>query len=107
MTVEVEIAALKGRLAIAESERDAWRAAGWMENYLAACSMVDSLALRLERLEATPRDADAVLVQPTESELVLMGALGIRRVDGVYCWGEYRYERLADALAYAKRVLTG
>ena len=41
------IAGLKRRLARAESDRDAWRAAGMQENYLGACSMVEALTLQL------------------------------------------------------------
>jgi GST-like protein len=43
-----QIDALKRRLALAEEERDALRAAGQEENYLQACSMVEALELQLE-----------------------------------------------------------
>ena len=171
---DAEIAVLKARLAKAESERDTWRAAGNQESYLEACSMVDALALQLERLEgaarhraaprapiipstkppgsspsapqhevaklitfngrqysyrgyrydrlaeatdyarldrsrafADPGADDAAPLEPTaapnEAELDLMRTLGIRFADGVFHWREYRYDRLADAMAYASR----
>jgi GST-like protein len=42
------IEALKRRIALAEEERDALRAAGQEESYLQACSMVEALELQLE-----------------------------------------------------------
>jgi hypothetical protein len=54
--------------------------------------------------DAPPAPAEAPL-PPTENERVLMSALGVSFVDGMYCWREYRYERLADALACAERAL--
>ena len=41
---------------------------------------------------------------PNAAELVVMRALGITFVDGVFHWREYRYDRLADAVAYAGLV---
>ena len=38
---------------------------------------------------------------PTEADRPLMQALAIRFEDGAFHWGEYRYDRLADAVAYA------
>jgi len=40
---------------------------------------------------------------PSESELELMCTLGISFADGLFHWREYRYDRLADAVAYARR----
>jgi hypothetical protein len=40
---------------------------------------------------------------PSEAELRVMRKLGITFADGVFNWREYRYERLADAVAYARR----
>ena len=51
MTCHEAIAALKQRLAKAESERDAWRASGRQENYLEAYSMVEALEMQLDRME--------------------------------------------------------
>ena len=44
-TLRDEIAALKLRIAGAESQRDGWCAAGQHEKYLEACSLVDALEL--------------------------------------------------------------
>lgn len=49
MTFHQDIAALKDRIAKAESERESWRISGMQEKYLEACSVVDALALQLER----------------------------------------------------------
>jgi hypothetical protein len=40
---------------------------------------------------------------PSEAEVELMRTLGISFADGVFHWREYRYDRLADAVAYASR----
>src|SRR5436309_9750774 len=95
---ETQIAGLKWRLARAESDRDTWRVAGMQENYLGACSMVDALTLQLDQLERIAR----LPVAPSEAELELMRTLGISFADGVFHWREYRYDRLADAVAYAR-----
>jgi hypothetical protein len=39
---------------------------------------------------------------PSEAELRVMRKLGITLADGVFHWREYRYDRLADAVAYAR-----
>ena len=57
--------------------------------------------------DATPDNAPAGLPpSPTENERALMGMLGITCVEGGYRWRQYRYEHLADAIAYARRALT-
>lgn len=38
---------------------------------------------------------------PTDAERTLMQALAITFENGTYRWGEYRYDRLGDAVAYA------
>ena len=48
MTFQEEIDALLSRIAKAESERDAWRAAGPEEKYLEAYFMVEALELQLD-----------------------------------------------------------
>jgi hypothetical protein len=174
VTVDAQIAELKARLAIAESGRDTWRAAGNQENYLAAYSMVEALAMQLEALERTPRfpaaaaEAGSVYIaspaaspdasggpaapditfngrrygyrgyrydhlaeavnyaeldrsrafadpgaddaaplervpRPNAAEREHMRTLGITYADGVFSWRGYRYDRLADAIAYARR----
>lgn len=45
---------------------------------------------------------DSLLI-PTGAEREVMRALDITFVDGVFHWREYRYDRLADAVAYARR----
>ena len=40
---------------------------------------------------------------PSAAEVVLMRSLGITFAGGVFHWREYRYDRLADAVAYARR----
>jgi len=175
MTPRADIAGLKARLARAESERDAWRAAGRQESYLAAYSMAEALALQLEELQRTARLAPAPRVAviastappadapdareremaelcitfngrsygyrgyrydgladavnyarldrarafadpgaddaappedahaPSDAERELMRALAITFAGGAFHWREYRYDRLADAVAYARR----
>ena len=50
-----DVGTLKDRIAKAESERESWRISGMQEKYLEACSMVDALALQLERAAARSR----------------------------------------------------
>jgi hypothetical protein len=47
---------------------------------------------------ATPQQVEA----PSESQRQLMNTLAITFQDGVYRLGAYRYDRLADAIAYAR-----
>ena len=73
----------------------------------------DSLAdavnyARLERANAGARaqisatPAPEQVEAPSESQRLLMNTLGITFVRGVYQLGAYRYDRLADAVAYAR-----
>jgi hypothetical protein len=50
MTFKEEIAEVQGRIARAQSERDAWRAAGRQERYLEAYSRIAALDVQLEQL---------------------------------------------------------
>lgn len=50
MTRKEAIDALRARIEVAESERDAWRAAGMQERYLKAYSRCEALELQLARL---------------------------------------------------------
>ena len=107
MTAELEIAALETRLAIAEAERDGWRAAGRAENYLAACAMVESLAVRLERLQSTPRGTAALAAaeppgDSSDERARQMAELCISFNGRDYVYRGYRYERLGDAVNYAR-----
>ncbi|WKB55846.1 hypothetical protein [Eleftheria terrae] len=47
--------------------------------------------------------ADAV-AWPTAEEMELMGALSISFDQGVFHFGEYRYDRLSDAVNYARLI---
>jgi hypothetical protein len=64
---------------------------------------------RLDRARAfaDPGGSDAVALErttaPSEADTEVMRTLGIRFADGVFHWREYRYDRLADAMAYASR----
>ena len=51
------MAALRDRIAKAESELDRWRAAGMQEKYLEAYSMVEALELQLDRLRQAANTA--------------------------------------------------
>jgi hypothetical protein len=48
MTLQQDIAAIRGRITKAETDRDAWRAAGLQEKYLEACGLVDRLERQLD-----------------------------------------------------------
>lgn len=102
MSFQEELAALRERIAKAESERDRWRSAGSQEKYLEAYSTVEALELQLERLRhAGPAPAlksDATLPEPERSMAELFIAFNGRH----YFYGSYRYERLADAVSYAR-----
>ncbi|MED5619152.1 hypothetical protein [Ideonella sp. BN130291] len=50
MTAEDELDVLKGRIAKAETEMEAWRASGPQEKYLEAFCNVESLENRLDQL---------------------------------------------------------
>jgi hypothetical protein len=41
---------------------------------------------------------------PTADERTLMASLGIAVADGAYRFGDFRYERLSDAVNYAKLI---
>jgi hypothetical protein len=55
MSFQEDIAAIKDRIAKAESGRDSWRVSGRQEKYLEAYSMVEALELQLERLRQAAR----------------------------------------------------
>jgi hypothetical protein len=123
MTFQDEIAALRARLAKAESDRDAWRTSGMQEKYLEAYLLVEALELQLDRLRqeglrtAPKDDARAPVVQPGEppwpgarggavdapgeSER-LMSEFSISHDGRHYQYGRYRYDHLADAVSYAR-----
>ena len=75
--------------------------------------LADAVAYaRLMRSRPTRPDAggtftqgSATWVPPTDDERDLMASLGIRLVDGTYRFAEFRYERLVDAVNYARLTL--
>lgn len=89
-----DLVELRRSLARAESERETWRASGNMEKHLEACSAAAALELRLDRLEKALRESAGELAEP--------GAPAITFNGRQYCYGPYRYDRLADAESYAK-----
>ena len=48
MTLQEDIAALRDRIAKAESDRDVWRASGQEEKYLEAYFLLEALELQLD-----------------------------------------------------------
>jgi hypothetical protein len=163
MTFKEDIAALRHRIAKAESDRDTWRASGMQEKYLEAYTQVEALELDLDRMrqqglrtvtENEPRTererlmarysityngrqyqydryrydaltdavdyariqrgrpggdstdpmapAQDVVETPDESQRELMAELAITFQDGIYRLGDYRYQRLGDAVNYAR-----
>jgi len=71
---------------------------------------VNYAELDRSRAFADPGADDAAplerLPRPSAGDRKRMRGLGITYADGVFHWGEYRYDRLADAIAYARRVET-
>jgi hypothetical protein len=68
---------------------------------------IDYARLDRSRAFADPGVDDALPLEhsttPSESELALMRTLGISFTAGVFQWRQFRYERLADAVVYARR----
>lgn len=74
----------------------------------------DALAYA-ELMKSRPRQVDEVgphrqnrenpsVLPPSDADLVLMARRAITFRDGIYYFGEFRYDRLADALDYADRT---
>lgn len=55
MSFREEIAALRGRVDKAKSERDGWRVSGRQQKYLEAYTTVEALELQLDRLREAAR----------------------------------------------------
>lgn len=127
-TLRDKLAALRSRISGAQVRRDTWRASRNPEKYLEACSRVDALEAEFDALTRSgyhyDRFADAIAYArldrgrgcpdvghetqpmqprppPTEDDLVRMQALDVTFENGVFHWRGFRYDRLADALAYA------
>lgn len=75
--------------------------------YQYAAFRYDQLADAIAYARQHPEEARAaggawVQAAPDGTERELMASLDITYVDGVYRLGEFRYERLADAVNYAR-----
>ena len=112
MTFNDQFADLRGRIAKAEAERDAWRASGMQEKYLEAYSAVEALELQLEGLreEGLRPSAEPKATAPAPARSPdaagdrrrLMAEFAITYNGRYYFYDRYRYDRLDDALEYAK-----
>jgi hypothetical protein len=112
MTFKEEIEALRGRIAKAETERDTWRSSGMQEKYLEAYSAVDALELQLERMRQQGlrafAKAEVASSGPARSSdsagerQRLMAEFSITYNGRYYHYERYRYDRLEDAVDYAR-----
>lgn len=102
MTFKEEIAALRGRIAKAESDRDTWRASGMQEKYLEAYSRVDALELELDRMRQQGLRTMAENAPPRTERERLMAQYAITYNGRQYQYDRYRYDGLADAVDYAR-----
>lgn len=96
MTHLEKMAELEARLASAETERDTWRTSGMQEKFLEAFSRADALTLQLDAMR---------LARPAEESVPEMTKLGVHFDGRQYRYRDYRYDRLEDALAYARLEL--
>ena len=111
MSVQQNIATLQVRIAKAEAERESWRVSGMQEKYLEAHSTVDALelqldALRQEGLRSSARNdarfSDADSADPADDRARLMARFSITFDGRQYQYDRYRYDRLEDAVSYAR-----
>lgn len=111
MTFYEEIAELQSRIARAHVERDTWRSSGMQEKYLESHSMVDALEVQLDRLRqqglrvSARNDARYAGAGAPDAALErerLMAELSITYNGRQYQYDRYRYDRLDDAVAYAR-----
>jgi len=67
---------------------------------------VDYAKLERTRVVGAPRKiptpTPAMCNEPSDTDRELMSSAGVIFANGVYHFGEYRYDKLADALAYAR-----
>jgi hypothetical protein len=123
MSITEDTAATRGRITKAEQERDRFLDAGMQERYMEACSMVQALEQQLEhqhqaalsaRQENETMLADfriaeriaynagrAMAVEPENRERLML-AYAITFDGRQYAYDRYRYDRLADAVNYAR-----
>jgi hypothetical protein len=123
MTIADEIAVLRGRILKAEVERDRFLAAGMQERHLEACSLIDALELQLEHehqaglrarqddetlladlriAERIAHNAGHAMADEPENRKRLMRAYGITFDGRQYLYDRYHYDRLADAVNFAR-----
>jgi hypothetical protein len=111
-----DIAEIRTRIAKATLDCNTWRAAGFSEKYLEACSLMEALEVEMKalggaRVSAQTREVlhnpDGPAVSPPVTSITgdreqLMAELSIA-YDGVrYYYDSYRYDRLDDAVNYAR-----
>ena len=122
-----DIAALRSRLAKAEHDRDTFLASRMPERHQEACSMVDALELQLQRqyeaalnaecendgmladfriAERIANNAGRDMADLPEHRERLMLAFEITFDGRQYVYDRYRYDRLADAVNYARLQLS-
>ena len=123
MSITDDIAATRDRITKTERERDRFLAAGMQERYLEACSMVQALEQQLEHQHqaalSSRRENETMLAEFRIAERIAYNAGRARAVepenrerlmlayaitfDGrQYVYDRYRYDRLADAVNYAR-----
>jgi len=123
MSFDQDIANIRERIARAEFDRDHWRTSGRQEKYLEAYSMVEALELELDLLRrerfavaasserlsqshALPAaKADSMDTTDAGERERLMAAFSITFTGRQYQYAQYRYDRLDDAVGYARRQL--
>ena len=112
MNHDDQMAAWRARLARAEAERDTWRSTRMQENYLEAYSRVEALSLQLSDmhhagLRALAESGPMPISEPgmVDEQERMMSSLAIRFDGRQYCYRDYRYDRLDDAIAYAQLQL--
>lgn len=99
MTPSRSIAEVQERLARVTADCEAWRAAGMGERYLEAYSLMEALQAELA---AMPAPASTPLPAEVRDDERLMAELSITWDGRSYHYGPFRYERLEDAVAYAR-----
>ena len=104
-----QMMALRARISAAEAERDTWRSTPMQENYLEAYSRVEALSLQLSNmhetnLRALAGSAPMAISEPdmVDKQERLMASLAIRFDGRQYHYQGYHYDRLDDAVAYAR-----
>jgi hypothetical protein len=123
MRFDQDIANVRERIDRAVFDRDHWRTAGRQEKYLEAYSMVEALELELDllRREKFAAAASSERLSPIDSPPAakadslettdagdrgrLMAAFSITFSGRQYQYSQYRYDRLNDAVAYARRQI--